>query len=116
MNKTFVFLLLGAGIFAGLLPLSNTYGQGNDTGRALYEEKCVICHGAKGKGDGPAAAALSPPPKDFNSPEFWKQKNVDQLIADQVEHGKGAMPAFSLSDDEIKAIIGFMTQAFKKSS
>jgi cytochrome c5 len=41
---------------------------------------------------------------------------VEQLIADQVEHGKGAMPAFSLSDDEIKAIIGFMTQAFKKSS
>jgi len=115
MKNTFVFLLFGTGIFAGIFLLSNTYGQGNDTGRALYEEKCMICHGQNGKGDGPAAAALSPPPKDFNRPEFWKQKDVEQLIRSQVKNGKGAMPAFSLSDDEIKAIIEFMSHTFKKS-
>lgn len=114
MNKTFVFLLFGAGIFAGIFFLSDTYGQGKDTGRALYEEKCMICHGQNGKGDGPAAAALSPQPKDFNRPEFWKQKDVDQLIRSQVKNGKGSMPAFNLSDGEINAIIEFMSQTFKR--
>lgn len=109
-------MLLVAGLFLCLLPISNTYGEGYDRGRALYEEKCVICHGANGKGDGPAAAALSPPPKDLNSPEFWKQKNVDQIITNQVKNGKGAMPAFRLSEEEIKAIIDFMSHTFKKSN
>jgi mono/diheme cytochrome c family protein len=115
MSKAFAFLLLIVWIGGSVFPLSRVYGQGNDTGRALYEEKCMICHGQNGKGNGPAAAALSPPPKDLNRPEFWKQKNVNQLIADQVKHGKGLMPAFSLSDDEIKAIIEFMSHTFKKS-
>ena len=89
-------------------------GSEYDQGKALYDEKCMICHGANGKGDGPAAAALSPSPKDFNSPEFWQQKNIDQVIMQQVKHGKGPMPAFSLSDDEIKAIIDYMSHTFKK--
>lgn len=34
-------------------------------GKALFDDKCASCHGATGKGDGPAAAALNPPPADF---------------------------------------------------
>ena len=90
------------------------FGSEYDKGKSLYDEKCMICHGADGKGNGPAAAALSPPPKDFNSTEFWQQKNVDQIITHQVKNGKGQMPAFTLSEPEIKAIIDYMSQAFKK--
>jgi high-affinity iron transporter len=34
-------------------------------GKALYEQHCQSCHGADGKGAGPAAAGLNPPPADF---------------------------------------------------
>lgn len=36
-------------------------------GQALYAENCIPCHGPAGRGDGPAAVALSPPPADFTS-------------------------------------------------
>ncbi|HEX6386789.1 MAG TPA: CopD family protein, partial [Anaerolineae bacterium] len=36
-------------------------------GERLYVENCVPCHGPEGRGNGPAAATLSPPPADFTS-------------------------------------------------
>jgi mono/diheme cytochrome c family protein len=32
------------------------------SGKALYEVYCQVCHGAEGKGDGPLAAKIPPPP------------------------------------------------------
>ncbi len=34
-------------------------------GRVLYQQNCVACHGERGAGDGPAAAALQPHPTNF---------------------------------------------------
>jgi putative copper resistance protein D len=34
-------------------------------GRQTYQAKCAICHGARGRGDGPAAATLNPRPFDL---------------------------------------------------
>jgi mono/diheme cytochrome c family protein len=34
-------------------------------GAELFAQQCVSCHGAQGKGDGPAAAALQPPPRNL---------------------------------------------------
>jgi len=34
-------------------------------GQALYAQQCASCHGDTGRGDGPAAQALQPPPIDF---------------------------------------------------
>lgn len=36
-----------------------------DLGRQLYERYCAQCHGAEGKGDGPAADFVYPRPRDF---------------------------------------------------
>ncbi len=106
--------LVSSMLIVAVLSAAIAFGDESDKGKALYDEKCMICHGANGKGDGPAAAALSPPPNDFNRSEFWNQKNVDQLITNQVKNGQGAMPAFKLSDDEIKSIIDYMSHSFKK--
>ena len=64
-------------------------------GRALFQRHCTVCHGAKGKGDGPAAADA----RDLTDPAvqrrltdgeiFWKistgRKKEDEM----------AMPAFA---------------------
>ena len=34
-------------------------------GRAIYQERCLPCHGPRGRGDGPAGAALDPRPADL---------------------------------------------------
>lgn len=36
-------------------------------GRVVYHEqmRCVACHGPRGRGDGPLASALTPPPADL---------------------------------------------------
>ncbi|MDZ4677057.1 MAG: c-type cytochrome [Oligoflexia bacterium] len=40
-------------------------------GKTLYAVQCATCHGANGQGDGAAAAALNPKPRDFTS-GIWK--------------------------------------------
>jgi len=110
-RKSFIIILaILLGNVLWLIP--NSYGGEVDKGKALYDSKCMICHGANGKGDGPAAAALSPHPKDFDRPQFWKG-NVAQKIANTIHNGHGPMPAFDLSDDEIKAITDYMSHTFK---
>ena len=39
-------------------------------GKAVYEKKCALCHGAEGKGDGPGAADLEPKPRDFTKGKY----------------------------------------------
>jgi mono/diheme cytochrome c family protein len=34
-------------------------------GRTLFQQNCVICHGARGRGDGPAAFTMNPKPVDL---------------------------------------------------
>lgn len=58
-----VGVVLAAGFLAGCV------GQSESTdlvsGRALYVANCVACHGAGGKGDGPAADGLATRPADL---------------------------------------------------
>lgn len=42
------------------------------SGKALFEKNCTQCHGALGRGDGPAGATLNPRPRNLAEPEGWK--------------------------------------------
>jgi mono/diheme cytochrome c family protein len=73
-------------------------------GAKLYAERCSGCHGDKGGGDGPAAAALVPRPKNFHE---LGAKSVDELraIVKKGKPGTMMMPFEGvLSDAEIDAV------------
>ena len=113
MNRCIAFVTVAVCLGAAVLWANIAQGENFDKGKSLYEQKCLICHGAGGKGDGPAAAALNKSPADLNNPELW-QGDVEKEITDVVRNGRSPMPAFDLSTDEISAIIGYMEHAFKK--
>jgi mono/diheme cytochrome c family protein len=87
-----------------------------DRGKTIYENKCQMCHGANGKGDGPAAAAFNPKPQNFTDPKFWEKKDVDNLITNTIEQGHGLMPAVTLQPGEIKDVIDYISHTFKPGS
>ncbi|HEX7054365.1 MAG TPA: cytochrome c/FTR1 family iron permease [Burkholderiales bacterium] len=45
-------------------------------GKALYAQHCAACHGAQGRGDGPAAKGLEPPPSDFHDLARMAQRSA----------------------------------------
>ncbi len=46
---------------------------------AIFENRCTVCHGATGKGDGDGSAALDPKPRDFTDPEWQTSVTDDHL-------------------------------------
>ena len=48
--------------------------------RTLYAQNCAACHGADGAGDGPAAAALDPPPINFHDARRAAQRSLFGLF------------------------------------
>ncbi len=114
MKKILIGMVTLAFLGGALLSPGSGKGTEYDRGKSLYESKCLMCHGADGKGNGPAAAAFNPKPADFTNPDFWRRKDVDQFITSTVENGHGLMPAINLKPDQIKAIIDYLSHTFKK--
>jgi len=113
MKKLLVVVVVGVLLGIGLLgPVSPAAAQ-YERGKVLYDDKCQLCHGLKGDGKGPAAVSFNPKPANFTDPRFWPE-NSDRKIATTIRKGHGPMPAFDLKADEIKAIIDYMSHAFKK--
>ncbi len=72
-------------------------------GKLVYDDKCAACHGAAGKGDGPAAAALNPKPANFTDKTYMQGMPVDchfYRISKGVT-GTGMPPWESLGQDTI---------------
>jgi high-affinity iron transporter len=68
----------------------------------LYQAHCAACHGATGRGDGPAAKGMDPAPANFHDAERMRSRSAYGLYNTLTLGVAGTpMPAFkALSDDE----------------
>jgi len=82
-----------------------------DDGKAVYEIRCAPCHGSAGTGDGPAAAALVPKPRNFRDAAFWRGRSRASLKL-TVEQGRPGtmMSPFKgvLTDAEIDDVVRYV--------
>ena len=66
-------------------------------GPEMFRSSCGPCHGRSGKGDGPAAAALTPKPADLT--QFAKRRNGTFSAKDfEDKVSGGAVPAHGSTD------------------
>ena len=83
-------------------------------GKEIYEQKCALCHGAKGDGKGPASVGLNPKPTNFkdshgemmtDGEHFWK-----------ISKGRGPMPSYEkdLSAEERWHVINYINTFSKR--
>ena len=77
-----------------------------DLGAKVYTERCVLCHGPQGRGDGAAAAGLNPKPRNHTDGAYMN-KRTDAELLEVIRKGKGAMPPWGtvLSEAEIQAVL-----------
>ncbi len=84
-------------------------------GKSKYDQLCATCHGATGMGDGPAAQALTPKPRNFQDKATMSAKSDEQLRKVIKEGGaanglSAAMAPFgsTLSDQDVTNIIAYI--------
>ncbi len=77
----FLFLTIPFNLFADLAQ-----------GKAVYDQRCAMCHGATGKGEGAAAAAFpaDAKPRDFQKGEF-KKVTDDAKFKELLKNGGAAL-------------------------
>jgi mono/diheme cytochrome c family protein len=75
-----------------------------DKGRSSYARHCVACHGPKGEGDGAAAKALNPKPRNLvTSPLAGGAPAIFEVLGKGVK-GTGMIAYKHLSEEERWAI------------
>ena len=89
-----------------------------EKGKLVFTNTCVSCHGAEGKGDGVAGAALNPKPRNFHVAEGWKNGRKISDVFKTLQFGiqGSGMSAFDFIPVEdriavISYIRTFMTDA-----
>jgi mono/diheme cytochrome c family protein len=92
-----------------------------DAAATYFKQKCVVCHGDKGAGDGPGSAALNPKPRAFGD-VAWQKSVTDEQIAKVIIEGGAAVgkdAAMAANPDlrgkpELVAELVKIVRAFKK--
>ena len=82
-----------------------------ERGQKLYQQFCANCHGKKGQGDGPLAAALNPKPSNLAA---RAGHHTDGDFAWKIANGRGVMPGFKnqLKETQIWELVHYI-QNFK---
>lgn len=82
-------------------------------GRALFEQRCALCHGERADGEGVRRQGLSSPPPSFRSQRFRDGHDPRQVFL-VIRHGKRgtSMPAWPTFDErETWDLVAFVLRA-----
>jgi mono/diheme cytochrome c family protein len=81
-----------------------------DRGATVFAQHCASCHGATGRGDGPAGQALDPPAADLVGPRAEHLRGIPRRSI--IEEGRPgtAMVGWKaiLSAEDLEAVYGFV--------
>jgi mono/diheme cytochrome c family protein len=110
--KSFSLWLLGLVILAHAQPLR---AEDRSEGKKLYQTYCIACHGASGKGDGPAAKTLPVKPADHTRANVMNQ-HTDRYLFEVISKGGASvgkssqMPAWGavLKEAQIQEVVGYI--------
>ena len=86
-----------------------------EEGKNIFQSTCTACHGADGKGDGPAAGGLIPAPRNFTKNEGWINGPTISGIFKTITEGisGSGMASFSqLSPEDKFALAHYIRQTF----
>jgi mono/diheme cytochrome c family protein len=117
MNGVKLFSALVVVLFLFMtVPVSIAAEKGDPkAGKARYDLFCGSCHGASGKGDGPAAASLTPKPRDHSDGKYMNTL-TDKYVFDIIKGGGASagksplMPPWTgqLSDQDIRNLVAYI--------
>ena len=84
-----------------------------EKGRALYKTNCVACHGETGKGDGPGAGVLKPPPRDHTDAAYMStltDEDIKKIIQmGGAMRGKPGMPSSpQIRGEDLDALVAYV--------
>ncbi|MBT9584829.1 cytochrome c [bacterium] len=85
-------------------------------GKKVFKANCSSCHGKEGAGDGPAASALKPPPRNLATDSF-KAGDTDEQIFNTITNGLpgSAMAGFKqLAEADRWKVVAFIKSLRKK--
>lgn len=80
-------------------------------GQAIYEEKCLPCHGETGQGDGPSASGLSVPVAQIGNPAVANLSTPQEWYTITMEGNlENFMPPFSgsLDDQDVWNVLSYV--------
>lgn len=118
MRKSlFTFLLLVPCLLVSLATGSAEEKGDAAKGKETYTNMCAACHGPEGKGDGVAAAALDPKPRDLSDAAYVSTLSNEHLYKVINEGGAsvGLSPTMAawggaLSEQDIWNVIAYIRQ------
>jgi mono/diheme cytochrome c family protein len=88
-------------------------------GETIFQQRCFVCHGREGKGNGPASTGLGAAVRDLTSPS-WQDSTSDDTIRSVIRNGAQAVggsvamaPNRDLSDPQIDSLVVYIRR-FRK--
>jgi len=113
-------LAVGLAAVVGMVLPGLASGADVSKSKAIYDQYCAACHGPTGKGDGPAAGALNPKPRDLSDKAYARSLKDEYLIQITKDGGPAVkksplMPAMgkTLKEDQIKDLVAYLRSLAK---